>query len=302
MKKLTCKLFALAAASFISVTAAQAQTQLFFGTVDSTWDTTTPNWYTIGTGFNQKWLGNVANLYTNLPSTPPTITIVPGGVSAATVNFFDNPDPGVITISGGTLSLTGALPSLYVQDAASTAVISSYIDATAVTGALGTGAADGVGTLKLDGGGAFAYFGQSSNSTLWFDSGTYNFTSLGAQGYNYLGGGTFKFTINSGITGGGTIINATTLTIGDTLDINTIGTLTPGAYIIASYTTLIGNFNSSVLMNGAALPDGYSIDYHYNNGTNSNNIALVASVPEPSTWAMLLGGLGMLTMFRRRRA
>jgi hypothetical protein len=33
-----------------------------------------------------------------------------------------------------------------------------------------------------------------------------------------------------------------------------------------------------------------------------SNFALTASVPEPSTWAMLLGGLGMLTMFRRRRA
>src|SRR5262249_12026865 len=65
------------------------------------------------------------------------------------------------------------------------------------------------------------------------------------------------------------------------------------AYVIASYGSLSGTFGS---MSG--IPAGYTINYSYNNGVNSNNIALV-SVPEPATCCLLaLGGLMALACCR----
>jgi hypothetical protein len=46
----------------------------------------------------------------------------------------------------------------------------------------------------------------------------------------------------------------------------------------------------------------FSNAVNVNGNAGAQELRMVASVPEPSTWAMLLGGLGMLTMFRRRRA
>ena len=44
------------------------------------------------------------------------------------------------------------------------------------------------------------------------------------------------------------------------------------------------------------------LDFTSTFGTTGAVAFSAAAVPEPSTWAMMLGGLGMLTMFRRRRA
>jgi autotransporter-associated beta strand protein len=121
-----------------------------------------------------------------------------------------------------------------------------------------------------------------------FDTTSQTFTMLGTQ--------TFRFTIN-GTTGQVGTLNAGWLDITNgVVDFSTIGVLTSSAYVIANYSYLTGAAFSSVL----DLPTGYTLDYTY--GTFANEIALVQTVPEPSTWAMLLGGLGMLTMFRRRRA
>ncbi|RYD68745.1 MAG: PEP-CTERM sorting domain-containing protein, partial [Verrucomicrobiaceae bacterium] len=56
----------------------------------------------------------------------------------------------------------------------------------------------------------------------------------------------------------------------------------------------------SVFANVVDLPDGYSINYAFNDGVSSNNIALVA-VPEPDV-SMLLGAIGSFCFIRRRRA
>ncbi|RYD34617.1 MAG: PEP-CTERM sorting domain-containing protein, partial [Verrucomicrobiaceae bacterium] len=66
------------------------------------------------------------------------------------------------------------------------------------------------------------------------------------------------------------------------------------AYVFASYGTLTGTIFASIT---GDLPAGYHIDYAFNNGVTSTNIALV--VPEPG--AMLLGGLSLLGLLRRRR-
>jgi hypothetical protein len=53
-------------------------------------------------------------------------------------------------------------------------------------------------------------------------------------------------------------------------------------------------------------PNGFQISLangggYWNHASQIDNF-VVTAVPEPSTWAMLLGGLGSLIMFRRRRA
>jgi hypothetical protein len=55
---------------------------------------------------------------------------------------------------------------------------------------------------------------------------------------------------------------------------------------------LTGTFASVTAPSG-----GWIIDYNYQ---GLNEIALV--VPEPQTWVMMLSGVGMLALFRRRRS
>lgn len=70
--------------------------------------------------------------------------------------------------------------------------------------------------------------------------------------------------------------------------------LDDSAYILASYGSLTGTFTT------ATLPKGYTVDYHYHNGTSPNNIALVP-IPEPTTLALLAASLGFLRRRRRGR-
>ncbi|MGB7159997.1 MAG: autotransporter-associated beta strand repeat-containing protein [Tepidisphaeraceae bacterium] len=85
---------------------------------------------------------------------------------------------------------------------------------------------------------------------------------------------------------------------GATIDFNQLGaSADDAAYVFASYGTLAGPFAGVV-----DLPAGYVIDYAFNDGIDSNNIALVP-VPEPTAMAALAAaGLGLLGRRRRRVA
>jgi autotransporter-associated beta strand protein len=83
---------------------------------------------------------------------------------------------------------------------------------------------------------------------------------------------------------------------GATVDFNQLGAaLDDPAYVFASYGTLPTEPFANVL----DLPAGYQINYHFNDGVDSNNIALVA-VPEPAG-AGALAAIGMALAARRRR-
>ena len=143
-----------------------------------------------------------------------------------------------------------------------------------------------VGTLAIGPSGSIS---ASTNVNI-ADGATFDTT---AQSFTMLGTQTFKFTLNPASTGSAGLLAAAALDItSGTVDFATLGTLDDSAYVIASYSSLAGAAFNSV----SNLPSGYSIDYGYNGGTR-----VVLVVPEPATFALLLSGIGMLALIRRRR-
>jgi hypothetical protein len=209
------------------------------------------------------------------------------------------------TSSGKTRFATGSINNTGTLTNAGTSSGVAQIDA--VVGANVTGVEQNSSTSQMNLAAANTYTGATtvtlgtlavgaagsiSNSTLvdikagaTFDTTAQSFTMLGAQ--------TFKFTLNPASTGSAGLLNAASLNItAGVVDFTTLGSLDDSAYVIASYTSKTGSAFATV----NNLPSGYTIDYGYNSGTQ---IALV--VPEPSTFAMLLGGFGMLLGFQRSR-
>jgi len=84
-----------------------------------------------------------------------------------------------------------------------------------------------------------------------------------------------------------------TVATGDTLTLNLLNsTPSTNRFIIATFTgTESGTFAA---VNN--LPTGYQVDY-----SQAHEIVVEAAVPEPGTWALLLGGLGGLGIWQRSR-
>lgn len=93
------------------------------------------------------------------------------------------------------------------------------------------------------------------------------------------------------------VLGDLTLGSSSTLDLNQLGLPADDvAYIIASYDSLSGTF-----ANVLDLPAGYTVDYSFNDGVSSNNIAI--AVPEPTGLALLgVACLGLVSRRRRRQA
>ena len=190
----------------------------------------------------------------------------------------------------------------------------------------------GSGTLIL--GGTNSYSNNTSvtnNSTLLLDgsyTGTGSFSvasgsTLGGKGstvgsVSILGGGNLSpgDSVNTLGVGSASLAGALNIELNDAdpnvvdvlndagnLDIsaatsavtfNITGTPSAAAYVFAKYASLTGSAFGTV----NNLPAGYNIDYNYQ---SNNQIALVASVPEPTALGLAaIGGLGLALCLRRK--
>ena len=244
-----------------------------------------------GTGNSFSYSGSISNF--------GTVEVSSGSVTLSGVNSYT----GVTKISGGTLSLSAtsnniaSSSSILVGDTA--AHSSATLDVTGVTGGFTVASGQtlaGHGTVVGNttfGSGSILSPGNSAGTTtfngnLTLGSGVslvFDLAATGASDKVIVSGGNlltlnnqsisdFTFNLLSGYgVGTYTLIDDSTGTISGGLS------TTPG-----SLTENLGGYNATLSLSG-------------------NNLLLtVAVVPEPGTWAMMLGGLALLVVIQYRRA
>lgn len=181
---------------------------------------------------------------------------------------------GTTTVSAGTLLVNGTNSGGGAYSVASGATLggTGSIGASIVTVAAGGVLAPGASIESLDVGGAVI------NGKLVAEY----------QGATGAGNDLIDF-LN--VVGALDITNAT-------LELSSLGDpLDDGVVVLAKYGALTGIQFASVT---GTLPAGYTIDYAYNDGVSSNNIALV-QVPEPCSLSLIAGALLGLSVSIRRR-
>jgi autotransporter-associated beta strand protein len=170
---------------------------------------------------------------------------------------------GSVTVNGGRLNLNGTLTT----SAANSGVIVNALGTLGGTGAI-AGVVTGAGTVSPG-------------------------ASIGTLG---VGSANLTGTLAIEVDGSAIDLLAVTgeLNIASTnLSFDLLSAPTSPALVFATYGSLAGaNFLS---VNN--LPSGYDIDYAYDTGTSTNNIALVV-IPEPATLA-LLAAAGLMALRRR---
>ena len=74
---------------------------------------------------------------------------------------------------------------------------------------------------------------------------------------------------------------------------------------VITFSSLSGTFDPNMFTIDTSNFVGYSISqgsFAVAQNGNQLDVTYLAAVPEPGTWAMLLGGMGMLVLFQRRRS
>jgi len=196
------------------------------------------------------------------------------------------------SVNGGTLIVSGGLSG-------SVAVASG--------GTLGGGgtAASGntiLGNVSIAAGGNLYPGATTGNSTAMFIGG--NLTLANSANI------TLNLTSNNTSTGIDSITVIGTLALNNTgsgsLDTLTVDMLSAPAtsspyYFLAATNGFGGNFATSAILTG---PDagGYTATVAYDGNADEYDVTFTtAAIPEPGTWGMLLGGMGMLIAIQRAR-
>ena len=228
-----------------------------------------------------------------------TLTIdVPNGESYSYIGTFAGGD-GVAVVKEGdgtqifnkTTSAATPLDSLTINQG------TFLVDGDVLDNMVGPVAVNG-GTLGGNGliGGPIT-IGASGTVAPGTSIGTLNTTSVEVSGtleVEYDGDASFAEVIDLLVVSGA--LNITNATV----DFDDLGSspLTEQAYIFATYDSLIGSTFANVL----DMPTNYFIDYAYDNGSTSTNIALVV-VPEPSqllTFTLLSVSIALGVKHRER--
>jgi autotransporter-associated beta strand protein len=213
---------------------------------------------------------------------------VSGGGSQTLSNTGNSYSGGTTVSAGGTLIVTGGLTGNGAVTVNGTlggtgnGTTTGIIDG-AVTESTGGNIAPGVGLST-----AGSTLTLGSNLTLGASAGlTFNLDGGGASDLLAIGG---SLTLDSGNT--------------DTLTLNLLNfgsVTTPETFTIATYNGSVGGAtfgagNANVIVNGGTLQ---SVNYDVTDGSLS--AITVTVVPEPGTWASLIGGLGILVVWQRSR-
>jgi autotransporter-associated beta strand protein len=218
-----------------------------------------------------------------------TGSVTISGPGSQTLSNTGNSYSGGTTVSaGGTLIVTGGLTGNGAVTVNGTlggtgnGTTTGIIDG-AVTESTGGNIAPGVGLST-----AGSTLTLGSNLTLGASAGlTFNLDGGGASDLLAIGG---SLTLDSGNT--------------DTLTLNLLNfgsVTTPETFTIATYNGSVGGAtfgagNANVIVNGGTLQ---SVNYDVTDGSLS--AITVTVVPEPGTWASLIGGLGILVVWQRSR-
>jgi hypothetical protein len=202
------------------------------------------------------------------------------------------------------------------------------------SGALTVAAGATLGGYGLSSGTSFAIGGTGSRTTVLVglnsasDSNTTQTLTLIGSGADSITNTTLEFNISAATHGQGTSLNVGSSAIAisnSTLALNVVGTGIIPAYTpyvlvagtginqysgLATQEELIGGTEYDVITGGLDLTFAPSLantwyasnSFLYLNTTGGVDDIDVAVVPEPGTWAMMLGGLAFLAFWQRRRS
>jgi fibronectin-binding autotransporter adhesin len=251
------------------------------GTVGST-STTLNSTLTIGSGSIN---GSVSSSFSGVIEDALTggtkiTALTMNGAGATQILTGANTYTGATTVASGTLALQGSISSL-------SALTVSANGTPGAAGDFAEGKAAGAASVE-----------SQTVATL-------SLTSAGAGGPTSGNEPVLSFFLAGG-TSSDSLVSAGKLTLtGSTFELNLTGATT-GDYTLLTWaalnSTAITTSNIDLVLNGIDLGTGSS-DLVITPGTNDTLAFDVASVPEPSTWAMMiLGGGLLLVMTRRHRA
>ena len=281
--------------------------------------------YTSGNGTNQI-------ISSNGSATTPAIG---SGASSTTGTLTVNLASGTDTY-GGSIGGTGGLNNLSLTKSGSGTLVltngNTYIGGTTINaGTLvvnnSTGSATGTGALNLTSGATLSGTGtiSATNATVAGNvnvgnGGTTDILHLTASGTTNFSNASLTFNLDTVTLGNSSQValgnTASVLFSNTALTLNLVGSnfiTTPTDYLLFSSTQTYDVFSGLTVGSGGLITGGlnlsvtgpnaglYSGSYLLlvGNGLGGDNI--VAVVPEPGTWALMLGGLVLLLAFQRVR-
>jgi fibronectin-binding autotransporter adhesin len=258
------------------------------------------------------------------------------GARSVTVTVTDaaTSTSGTLTINGAIINGTGALT--VTKAGAGTLILggaNTYSGTTTISAgnlqllaaAVGsTSSSTGTGNVALNGGTSATVSGTGQTlGTVTVTNGSHIAPGVNTAGTNFGSVGTLGLGMGTG--NGLTLTNAnldydlgTTNTVGQS-DVITTGALTLGTltfnlsgtslqtgveYDLINDTSETGGTSNITTNFLGSLTGAYTAQYSVGGGSNGDDLEVMfntTAVPEPSTWAMLLGGLAMAVAYQRRR-